>query len=296
MDEREYVIITDSTTDMPIEYYSENGIEFIGFHYTIDDEEYIQYSENTLDPKDFYSRVRNGSMPKTSQLAYEDLFNMFEKYAQKDTDLLFLSFSSALSGSYQAATLAAKDVKDKYPECSINIVDTVSASGGEGLLLDLCVKAKADMNLEEITQFAETMKYKVVHLFTVDDLNHLHRGGRVSKLTAVFGGMLGIKPILHVNDLGQLIAYAKVRGRKASLDTLAKHMKQTYTPSECEKIIITHGDCLEDAEYLGNLIMKTIPEVKEIVYSYVGAVIGAHSGPGTVALFYVGKNRATVEG
>lgn len=289
---KEYVIVTDSTCDMAKEYYSENNVEFIGFHYVIDDEEYIQYDEKALDIKTFYDMVRNGSMPKTSQVAYEDLFTIFEKHAVNGKDIFYLSFSGALSGSYQTSVLVAKDVMEKYPDCTIKVVDSISACGGEGFLLNhIVTRRNQGAELDELVEYAEVLKYNVLHIFTVNDLNHLHRGGRLSKVSAVFGTMLGIKPILYFNDKGQLLPYSKVRGRKQSLQAMAKQMKAKYRAGENEEIFIHDADSREDAEYLGNLIMEMIPEVKKVRYGNVGAVIGAHAGPETIALFFIGKDR-----
>lgn len=295
-EKREYIIATDSTTDMGADYYKENDIRFIGFSYTIDDEEYIQYSDNELDIKTFYDRVRKGSMPKTAQAAYDELFKLFEDAVQSGKDVFYLCFSAALSGSYQVSLLAAKDVMEKYPECSIKVVDSISACGGEGLLLHNCVLRKNQgADLDELVEYAEVIKYNTIHLFTVADLNHLHRGGRLSKLSAVVGGMLGIKPILYFNDKGQLLPYAKVRGRKQSLEAMAKQMKLKYLEGQNEEIFIHDADSREDAEYLGKIIMEMMPDVKKIRYGHVGAVIGAHAGPATIALFFLGKNREPEE-
>lgn len=288
----EYVIATDSTTDMGKEYYEKNNISYIGMHYTIDDTEHVQYSENDLEIKEFYDKVRAGSMPKTSQVAYDDLISLFRSITSEGKDIFYLCFSSALSGSYQTALLAAKDLMEENPDRKISVVDSVSASGGEGLLLNLCVtKRNQGATLDELTEYAERIKHNTCHLFTVDDLNHLHRGGRVSKLSAVVGGMLGIKPILYVSDTGHLIPYAKIRGRKQSLDSMAKQMKEKYLPGQNEEIYICDGDARKDSEYLGEQIKKMMPDVKRVRYGNVGAVIGTHSGPGTVALFFVGKDR-----
>ncbi|MBQ8612816.1 MAG: DegV family protein [Ruminiclostridium sp.] len=293
---KEYVIVTDSTTDMAKEYYAENNIPFIGMHYTVDDDEYIQYSDNSLDIKTFYDKVRNGSMPKTSQVGYDDLYKIFEEIAQQGKDIFYLSFSGALSGSYQTSMLVAKDIMEKYPDCRVKVVDSVSACGGEGFLLHhLVIRRNQGADLDELTEYAEVLKYNTIHIFTVDDLNHLHRGGRLSKVSAVFGTMLGIKPILYFNDKGQLLPYSKVRGRKQSLVAMAKQMKAKYIPDENEEIFIHDADAREDAEYLGKLIMDMMPEVKKIRYGDIGAVIGAHAGPATVALFFIGKDREPVE-
>lgn len=296
MENREYVIVTDSTTDMGAQYYEENNVRFIGMHYTIDDEEYIQYSGKDMAIKDFYDKVRKGSMPKTSQVAYEDAYNLFEEIVKEGKDIFYLSFSGALSGSYQTLTLVAKDIMEKYPESTVKVIDSISACGGEGFLLHHCVtRRNQGADLEELTEYAEVIKYNTIHLFTVMDLNHLHRGGRLSKASAVFGTMLGIKPVLYFNDKGQLLPYAKVRGRKQSLDAMAKQMKEKYKVGENEEIFIHDADSREDAEYLGKLIMKMMPDVKKVRYGHIGAVIGAHAGPSTIALFFIGKNREPVE-
>ena len=296
MEKREYVIATDSTTDMGADYYKDNNVRFIGMHYTIDDDEFIQYSDKDMEIKTFYDKVRGGSMPKTSQVSYEDLFNLFEEIVTGGKDVFYLSFSGALSGSYQTSTLAAKDIMEKYPECTVKVVDSISACGGEGFLLDHIVKRRDQgADLEELVEYAEVIKFNTIHLFTVMDLNHLHRGGRLSKASAVFGTMLGIKPVLYFNDKGQLLPYSKVRGRKQSLDAMAKQMKEKYIPGENEEIFIHDADAKEDAEYLGKLIMKMMPDVKKVRYGHIGAVIGAHAGPSTIALFFIGKNREPVE-
>lgn len=296
MANRDYVIITDSTTDMNPSYYKNNNIIVLGMQFTVDGTEYLQLDENCISTKDFYDAVRKGSMPKTSQVSYDNLSKLFENVADKGKDIFYLCFSSALSGSYQTCLLAAKDAMEKYPEMKINIVDSLSACTGEGFILHKCVeKRDGGANLEQLTEFAEEFRTKMVHLFTVDDLNHLHRGGRISKLSAVFGGMLGIKPILRFNELGQMVVYAKARGKKNALDMMAKQMEKTYIPEENSEIFISSGDAQNDAEYLGKLIMKMMPAVKKITYGDIGPVIGAHSGPSTVALFYIAKNRDVVE-
>lgn len=296
MEKREYVIVSDTTTDLGREYYTQHNVSLLYFHYIIDDEEHVQYTESDLPVKEFYDRVRAGSMPKTSQVSYDDSFNLFESIVTEGKDIFCLSFSGALSGSYQTTTMAANDIMEKYPDATVKVVDSVSACGGEGLLLDYCIKRRDQgADLEELAEYAEIIKYNTIHQFTVMDLNHLHRGGRLSKASAVVGTMLGIKPVLYFNDKGQLLPYAKVRGRKQSLEHMAKQMKATYKQGENYEIFINDADAREDAEYLGKMIMKMMPDVKKIRYGSVGAVIGAHSGPGTVALFYIGKNREPVD-
>lgn len=292
MEKRRYVIVTDSTTDMGKEYFEMHDIGLLSMHYIIDGEEYVQYTDGALTIKDFYDRVRKGSMPKTSQVSYDDAFTFFTRCAEEGKDIFCLCFSSALSGSYQTVTTAANDIKEKYPDCNIRVVDSISACGGEGFLLDKCVKKRdGGASLDELADYAEELKYKVLHLFTVDDLNHLHRGGRLSKLSAIVGGMLGIKPVLYFNDLGQLLPYTKIRGRRQSLEALADQMKKKYIKGENEEIFIFDADARGDAEYLGSVIKKLMPDVKKIRYGNVGEVIGTHAGPNTIALFFIGTDR-----
>lgn len=295
MEDRGYVIVADSTTDMGREYFEKNNIGLLKMHYNIDGEEYVQYSDGALTIKDFYDRVRNGSMPKTSQISYDDAYTLFGGHAEAGRDIFCLCFSSALSGSYQTVSMAAQDIKEKYPDCNIRVVDSISACGGEGYLLDKCVRRyKEGVSLDELADYAEEIKHRVIHLFTVDDLDHLHRGGRLSKLSAVVGGMLGIKPVLYFNDLGQLLPYTKIRGRRQSLDALADQMKKKYIEGENEEIYIFDADSRADAQYLGGVIKKLMPDVKKIRYGNIGEVIGTHAGPNTIALFFIGSDREPV--
>ncbi len=296
MNIRDYVIITDSTTDMQPSYYKENNVSVLGMQFSIDGKEYRQLEENCISTKEFYDAVRKGSMPKTSQVSYDSLTTLFEKIAADGKDIFYLCFSGALSGSYQTCQLAANDIMEKYPGAKINIVDSLGACTGEGFILYKCVQMRnSGANLDELTAFAEDFRRRMVHLFTVDDLNHLHRGGRISKLSAVFGGMLGIKPILRFDKDGKMVVYSKARGRKNALDMMAKQMEKTYIPEENSEIFISDADARADAEYLGKQIMKAMPAVKKITYGNIGPVIGAHAGPSTIALFYIANDREVVE-
>lgn len=296
MENRDYVIVTDTTVDLGVEYFKENNIPYVALHYIMDDKEYIQYAEDSIDIKTFYDKIRNGSMPKTSQASYEDLFNIFEGIVKEGKDVFYLSFSAALSGSYHTSTIAANDIMEKYPGRKVKCIDSAAACGGEGLLLDMCVRKYNDgYSLDKLVSYAEETKNKIAHFVVADDLNHLHRGGRVSKVSAVVGGMLGIKPLIHVNDEGKLIPYGKVRGRKAAIESIGNQMKKKYIPGANEEIFINHADCLEDAEYLGNYVKKLMPDVKRVRYGDIGAVIGSHTGAGTLAIFFVAENKAPVE-
>ena len=206
-------------------------------------------------------------------------------------DALVLVFSSGLSTTYQSAEIAADELREKYPERTIKVVDTLCASRGQGLLVWYAAKKRDEgMNLEEVYNWCESHKLNLCHWFTVDDLVYLKRGGRVSAATALLGTMLNIKPVLHVDDEGHLISMGKVRGRKASIEAIAKKLGETGIPGENDTVFICHGDCIEDAQYLEKLVKEKYG-VKEVYIYYTGAVIGSHSGPGTLALFFLGEHR-----
>lgn len=206
-------------------------------------------------------------------------------------DLLVLAFSSGLSTTYQSAVIAAGELMEKYPQRKIRVVDTRSASLGQGLLVwYACKKREEGMSLEELASWTEEARFRLCHWFTVDDLMYLKRGGRVSATTAIVGTMLKIKPVLHMDDEGHLINVSKARGRKAAIDALAAKAAELGLPGENDTMFICHGDCLEDAEYLAR-VMKEQHGVKEVLIGYTGAVIGSHSGPGTLALFFLGRHR-----
>ena len=288
---REYVITTDNNADLPVEYYKEHNVGCMYFSYTMDD---VLYKQGSYMPEgEFYGKMRAGSMPTTAQVNPEEARLLFEPYLKEGKDILHIAFSSGLSGTYNSCRIAVEELREKYPDRIITIIDSLAASLGQGLLVYLAQKMKEDgADMQTVAEWAENHRKNIVHLFTVDDLNHLYRGGRVSKTTAVLGGMLNIKPILHVDDEGKLIPIGKVRGRKKSILELASLMdeklgshKDTY-----DTIFISHGDCLEDAKILAEKI-KARYQINTEIINYVGSVIGAHSGPGTLALFFVGDLR-----
>ena len=237
--------------------------------------------------------MRTGSMPTTSQVNPQSARALFEPYLKDGKDILHIAFSSGLSGTFNSCRIAAEELKEEYPKRRILVIDSLSASLGQGLLVYLAQnKKEKGSDIDEVAEWVETHKKNIVHLFTVDDLDHLYRGGRVSRTTAVLGGMLNIKPILHVDDEGKLIPIGKVRGRKKSLLELADLMDRkigSYAKS-CNTIFISHGDCREDAEFLAKKIKEKYKITTELIND-VGAVIGAHSGPGTMALFFLGDVR-----
>ena len=288
---REYVITTDNNADLPVEYYKEHNVGCMYFSYTMDD---VLYKQGSYMPEgEFYGKMRAGSMPTTAQVNPEEARLLFEPYLKEGKDILHIAFSSGLSGTYNSCRIAVEELREEYPDRIITIIDSLAASLGQGLLVYLTQKLKEEgADMQTAAEWAENHRKNIVHLFTVDDLNHLYRGGRVSKTTAVLGGMLNIKPILHVDDEGKLIPIGKVRGRKKSILELASLMDEKLGSHKdtCDTIFISHGDCLEDAKILAEKI-KARYQINTENINYVGSVIGAHSGPGTLALFFVGDLR-----
>lgn len=285
-----YVILTDSSCDLPAAVAAEYGVEVIQLAVTVEGE--MPTPNNEIDIAEFYAKLRAKKGAKTSAANIEAFTSAFERHLSKGTDVLYLGFSSGLSGTYNASFVAARDMASKYPERTCATVDTLCASLGQGLLVVLAAKKKAEgASLEEVRAYAEQLKPNLTHLFTVNDLFFLHRGGRVSALTAVAGSALGIKPIMHVDDAGHLVKIGTKRGRTASLDDLCARMQELAIDPAEQLVYISHGDCAEEAEYLANKIKETMGVKQPILISHVGPVIGAHSGPGTMALFFIGKER-----
>ncbi|MEH2957868.1 DegV family protein [Candidatus Merdisoma sp. JLR.KK006] len=286
-----YIIMTDNMADLPENYIREHELEILSLSYILDGETYDR--NHPLEEAEFYSRMRNGSMPTTSQVNPEQAKEAFTACLNQGKDVLYIAFSSGLSGTYNSARIAAKELKEegKFPDRKLVVLDSLSASLGEGLLVHKAVKLKeAGKSLEEVAAWVEKHKLEVCHNFTVDDLFHLHRGGRVSKATAILGTMINIKPILHVDNEGHLIAIGKVRGRKKSLTSLVERMGEQIQGFENPEVFISHGDCLEDAQHVEKLVRERFG-VETFIINYVGPTIGAHSGPGTMALFFMGNPR-----
>lgn len=287
---KEYIISTDNTADLPSEYIKANNIDVHTLFYAFGDE--IYNASNSLTEKEFYGRMRNGEMPTTMAINPEDAATIFRKSAAAGYDILHIAFSSGLSSSYNNVCIAANEVMKEYPDTKIIVIDSLSASLGEGLMVYRAVQLKNEgKSITEVADYIKTHALNFVHLFTVDDLFHLHRGGRVSKATAIIGSIAGIKPILHVDDDGKLVAISKVRGRKKSLLDLVDRMETligTYK-NETDKVFISHGDCIEDAQFVADKVKERFG--MDVVINYVCPTIGAHSGPGTIALFFMGENR-----
>ena len=287
----EYVITTDNNSDLPEEYLKDHGVGCMYLSYSMDGKNYTH--GNFLPEHEFYEAMRNGSMPTTAQVNPENAKALLEPYLKEGKDILHIAFSSALSGTYNSSRIAAEELMEEYPDRKIIVVDSLSASLGQGLLVWLAQQKKElGQTLEDVADWVEKNKLKMVHLFTVDDLNHLYRGGRVSRTTAIVGSMLNIKPVLHVDNEGKLTAIGKVRGRKKALQELIKLMDEKIGSfgADCDTIFISHGDCEQDAQYVAAKVKEKY-NIKNIIINQVGATIGAHSGPGTMALFFVGDVR-----
>lgn len=286
---REFVITADSTVDLPKEYLAENNNTILSLSYMLEDKTYEDM--HGLSPEEVYEKIRKGALPTTSQINPEQAREAFEKIIKEGKDILHIGFSSGLSGSYNSARIAAEELEEEYPDAKIIVVDSLCASMGEGLLLyKVNEMKKHGKSLEETGRWAEENKLHVCHNFTVDDLNHLHRGGRVSKATAVLGTMVNIKPVMHVDKEGHLVPVGKVRGRKKSLISLVDRMVEQIEGYDNDMVMISHGDCREEAEYVAQLV-KEKTGISQIMINFVGPVIGTHSGPGTMALFFMGKER-----
>lgn len=288
----DYIIVTDSSADLSTELVQEAGVEVLPLRFTIEGQTKYNWPDNReMDPKEFYSRLRGGEMATTAAVNMDQYLTMLEPVLQAGKDVLVLAFSSGLSATYDSARLAGEELREKYPERKLFVVDTLCASMGEGLLVWHAGQLKKQgKTIEEVRDWAEENKLHLCHQFTVDDLNFLKRGGRISATTAAVGSMLKIKPVLHVNNEGKLVNIGKARGRKASLNTLVDRMEATAVNPGEQTGFISHGDSLEDAQYVARLVSERMG-VKDIRINYVGPVIGAHSGPGTLALFYLGTER-----
>ena len=289
---QDFVILTDSAADLSAELVAELGVEVLPLSFTIGGQSYHNYPDNReIDPHKFYDRLRAGEVATTAAINAAEYTDALEPLLQAGKDVLVLAFSSGLSATYQASVMAVEELREKYPGRKLYTVDTLCASLGQGLLVYHAVQQqRMGRSIEEVRDWVEQNKLHLCHWFTVDDLHFLKRGGRVSAATAVLGSMLQIKPVLHVDDEGHLINMAKARGRASSLTALVDHMEQTAIRPGEQVVFISHGDCPEDAQRVADDVKKRLG-VERVVLSAIGPVIGAHSGPGTVALFFLGTKR-----
>ncbi len=286
---REYIISTDSTADLPADYLKEHNISVHPLYYNIEGQVYG--GDNDLTPSEFYAKMRSGIMPTTMATNPEHVRNLFLKQVEKGYDVLHIGFSSALSSSLNNAAVSAREVCEEHPEAKITVIDSCAASLGQGLLVHKAVMMKEQgKSMDEVASWVEVNKDHLCHEFTVDNLFHLHRGGRVSKATAIIGTLINVKPALHVDLQGRLIPLVNVRGRKKALIKLVEFMEEKIEGYDNDIIFISHGDCLEDAQFVADLIKEKFGITKFLI-NYVSPTIGTHSGPGTVALFFMGKEK-----
>lgn len=290
----DYVIVTDSVLDLDESWFLENNVVWVPLSFTL--EGYPTIDDDfgkTIPLPQFYQLLRDGKSVTTSQGTVGHFTEAFERILKQGKDIVYVGFSSALSGSYHSACVAKKDLQPLYPDRSIYCIDTKSAAGGQTLVVREAVKCHQEgMAADVLVQHIEELCPHILHWFTVDDLFYLHRGGRVSKSAAVMGSLVGIKPVLYVDNGGHLIPYKKVRGRKKSLEELANQLKLHIDSTQTQRyqICISHGDCIEDAEYLRTYLRKNMG-IKDVYIHILDTVIGAHAGPGTIALFFYGDKR-----
>lgn len=288
-----FKILTDSSCNLPEHMIDEFGLEVFPLTFMVDGKQHQSYLKGTTtDLAQFYTMMREGKVITTSLPNLDEAERLLRQQLDEGYDLLYAGFSSGLSGTYDAIRLLMDQLAPEYPGQSLYAVDTLAASGGEGLLVwHACKLAQSGASIEEVRDWLEDNKLHMAHWFTVDDLMFLFRGGRVSRTSAWAGTILNIKPVMHVDDEGHLIPLDKVRGRRKSLDALVDHMAQTGNePLVDQMVFITHGDCLEDAQYLEGRVKERFG-VTDVMINYVDPVIGAHSGPGTMALFFLASER-----
>ncbi len=292
----DYVLTCCSTADLPTAFVKEREISVLPYQFFMDGHEYYDDQGVSISTHDFYDKVRAGSMPTTSMVNTERYTEFFTPFLEAGKDILHLEFSSGLSGSYNNALMTISQLKEKYPDRKIEIVDSLSAARGYGLFVHLVYNKKEEgATLEQAREYAEALKWKITHWFAVDSLEHLRRGGRVSRASAFLGTMLNIKPVLAFNNEGKIIPVEKIRGRKKSLIALVDKMEEDVDNPDGQIVYIGHGDAPEDAEYISGLIKERFPTIKETVTNYIGPVIGAHSGPSTIAIHYIGKQRVDID-
>lgn len=288
---KNYTIVIDSASDLPLNIIEKYNLVPLGLTCNFKNKEYIEYENPSLSYEEFYKGIREGEMPTTSQVNSQRFYDAFEKIIKENKAVIYPAFSSALSGTINSAKIAKEELIEKYPEADINIIDTKCASLGYGLLvIKACELNNGNAKKEEVIQYLEDTKLKMNHLVVMDDLNFLKRGGRLSGTAATLGSILKLKPMIKMNNEGKLINYAKVQGRKKSINTLFNEFEDKSLDIDSQKLIaISHSDCLEEAEFLANKI-KSKYNV-EVLINYIGCVIGSHTGPNTIALFFLGKER-----
>lgn len=289
---QDFIISTDAA-DLPQEYMQEHNIETLSLYYTIDNETYGPGYPGKQTPQEFYQKMRDCFVPKTMQVNPEQAYSRFKPWLEQGKDILHIAMTSAASGSYNSVRLAAQELQEEFPERKIYVIDSLSGTASEALIVHKaqCLRA-AGKAIEEVRQWVrDNIKHFCLYGI-VDDLGHLQRGGRVSKLTSFLGTAMGMKPIFHLNDKGELVVCGKVRGRKQALCEIVNSMERCVGSflSQNDTVFITHGDCIEDAKYVAQLIEEKFG-IKRFIMNFVGPGIGSHSGPGAVVLGFLGEHR-----
>lgn len=292
----DFQLTCSSTADLSTEYVNKRDIKVLLYQFFMDGEEYYDDQGVSISTHDFYEKVRAGSMPTTSMVNTERYTEFFTPFLEQGKDILHIEFSSGLSGSYNNALLTVGQLKEKYPDRKIEIVDSLSAARGYGCLMHhIADKRDGGASLEETREFAENLKLKITHWFAVDSLEHLRRGGRVSRASAFLGTMLNIKPVLAFNNAGKIIPIEKIRGRKKSLIEMVGKMDTDIDNPDGQVIFVGHADAYDDAVFVSDLIKERFPSIAETDIHYIGPVIGAHAGPSTIAIHYIGKHRVDID-
>lgn len=288
----DFVILTDSSADLDAEIIARMGVEVLPLSFIFGESTYQDHPDHRdMEPHQFYERLRQGEVATTSAVNVSQYTDALEPLLQAGKDVLILAFSSGLSTTYNSSVIAAEDMREKFPDRKICTVDTLCASVGQGLLVWLAAKEQQQgKSIEEVRDWVEAHKRNICHQFTVDDLHFLKRGGRISATTAVVGSMLQIKPVLHVDDEGRLVNVAKARGRQSAIKALVDKMAKNAIDPAAYTAFISHGDCPEDAQALAQMVKERLG-VQDVYINYVGPVIGAHTGPGVLALCYMGTER-----
>ena len=288
----DFVIVTDSAADLTNELVQELEVTVLPLRFTFDGETYEDHPDRRAMPiEEFYDRLRKGQMATTSAVNVGDYHDTLRPILESGKDVLVMAFTSALSTTYQSAVIAANELSEEFPERKVIVVDTLCASLGEGLMVWYAAQMKKEgKSMEEIAQWVEENKLHMLHWVAVNDLHHLKRGGRVSATTAVVGSMLQIKPIIHVDNEGRLVNVGKARGRGASLKQVADKVIALAGDQKDQMVFICHSDCLDEAKTVGEML-KAAGLAKDVVYGFIGPVVGAHTGPGTIGVFALGTER-----
>lgn len=284
-------IITDSACDLPIEYIRENNIDVVSLTVNINGEFIPDDLGQTLKYDEFYKMIREGGMPSTAQVNVGTFEEVFKKYIEKGDSIIYIGLSSSLSGTFNSSNIAMQGLLEEYPNADISIIDSLSVSLGEGAIVYyICEMIKNGSTKEEVIRWAEENKRKIIHSITVDDLNHLKRGGRISGATAAVGSLLGIKPTLILDNEGKVVPGAKIKGRKKAMRYLVQEIRDKAVNIEEQVLFICHADCIKDAEELKEMVLAEF-KVKDVILNSIGAVVGTHGGPGTLATIFIGTSR-----